>query len=68
MRALTAAPPKRWRLFRRGSYAPHVPWDDDWGFDRFAAIDDAEELCRQLLASPGGWGSSTRHLEAVEIL
>jgi hypothetical protein len=45
-----------------------VPWDDDWGLDRFAAIDDAEELCRQLLASSGGWGSSTRHLEAVELL
>lgn len=45
-----------------------MPWDDDWGLDRFAAIDDAEELCRQLLASPGGWGSSTRHGEAVELL
>lgn len=37
-------------------------------FDRFAAIDDAEELCRQLLASPGDRGSSTRHSEAVELL
>lgn len=45
-----------------------MPWDDDWGLDRFAAIDDAEELCRQLLASPGGWGSSTQHREAVELL
>lgn len=45
-----------------------MPWDDEWGHDRFAAIDDAEELCRQLLASPGGWGSSTRHVEAVELL
>lgn len=45
-----------------------MPWDDDWGLDRFAAIEDAEELCRQLLASPGGWGSSTRHIEAVELL
>lgn len=45
-----------------------MSWDDDWGLDRLAAVDDAEELCRQLLASPGGWGSSTRHLEAVELL
>jgi hypothetical protein len=45
-----------------------VPWDDDWDLERFAAIDDAEELCRQLLASSGGWGSSTRHVEAVELL
>ena len=35
---------------------------------RLAAIDDAEELCRQLIASPGSWGSSTRHLEAVYLL
>lgn len=63
-----AALPKRQLLVRRGSYAPHVPWDDDWGLDRFAAIDDAEELCRQLLVAPGGWGSSTRHREAVELL
>src|SRR5207245_939638 len=53
---------------RRGAYAPPVSWDEDWGLDRLAAIDDAEELCRQLLASPGGWGSSTRHVEAVELL
>jgi hypothetical protein len=58
----------RRRLVRRGPYASPVPWDDDWGLDRFAAIEDAEELCRQLLASPGGWGSSTRHIEAVELL
>jgi hypothetical protein len=45
-----------------------VPWDDDWGADRFAAIDDGEELCRELLASSGGWGSSTCHREAVELL
>jgi hypothetical protein len=46
-----------------------VPWEDnDSNLERFAAIEDAEELCRQLLASPGGWGSSTRHTEAVELL
>jgi hypothetical protein len=37
-------------------------------FEELAAIDDAEELCRRLLASPWGWGSSTRHAEAVEPL
>lgn len=31
-------------------------------------IEDAEELCRRLLASPSGWGSSTRHMEAAELL
>jgi len=45
-----------------------VLWNDDWNLGRLAAIDDAEELCRQLLASPGGWGSSTCHTEAVELL
>ena len=56
------------RLIRRGSYAPHVPWDDAWNLQRLGAIEDAEELSRQLLASPGGWGSSTRHADAVELL
>jgi hypothetical protein len=37
-------------------------------FEELVAIDDAEELCRRLLASPWGWGSSTRHAEAVELL
>jgi len=37
-------------------------------FEELVAIDDAEELCRRLLASPWGWGSSTRHTEAVELL
>lgn len=32
------------------------------------AVADADELCRQLLAFPSGWGSSTRHMEAVELL
>ena len=45
-----------------------MPWHDDWNLERFAAIEDAEELCRQLFASPGGWGSSTRYREAVELL
>lgn len=37
-------------------------------FEELAAIADAEELCRRLLASPWGWGSSTRHAEVVELL
>ena len=37
-------------------------------FEELAAIGDAEELCRRLLASPWGWGSSTRQAEAVELL
>ncbi len=36
-------------------------------FEELVAIGDAEELCRRLLAS-WGWGSSTRHAEAVELL
>jgi hypothetical protein len=45
-----------------------VLWDDDAPLEELAAIEDAEELCRQLLASSWGWGSSTRHTEAVELL
>jgi hypothetical protein len=40
----------------------------DEAFEELVAIDDAEELCRRLLASPWGCGSSTRHKEAVELL
>ena len=36
--------------------------------DELAAIDDADELCRLLLGNPAGWGRSTRHAEAVELL
>jgi hypothetical protein len=31
-------------------------------------VDDADELCRLLIGNPGGWGRSTRHAEAVELL
>jgi hypothetical protein len=37
-------------------------------FGELVAIGDAEELCRRLLTSPWGWGSSTQHAEAVELL
>jgi hypothetical protein len=40
----------------------------DEAFEELVAIDDAEELCRRLLGSPWGRGSSTRHMEAVELL
>lgn len=33
-----------------------------------AGAGDADELCRLLLESAWGWGSSTRHTEAVELL
>ena len=36
--------------------------------DELAAINDADELSRLLLGNPGGWGRSTRHAEAVELL
>lgn len=39
-------------------------------FDELLALEDAEELCRRLLATPWawGWGRSTRHQEAIELL
>jgi len=40
----------------------------DGAFDELVALGDAEELCRRLLAAPWGWGTSTRHQEAVELL
>ena len=43
-------------------------WDDDEPLEELRAADDADELCRRLLASPWGWGSSTRHAEAIELL
>jgi hypothetical protein len=36
--------------------------------DELAAIDDADELCRLLRGNPSGWGRSTRHTDAVELL
>lgn len=59
---------------RDGYYARLVLWDDamrcgdDVPLEKLAVIKDAEELCRQLLASPWSRGSSTRHTEAVELL
>lgn len=45
-----------------------MSWDEDAGAEALTDAQDADELCRQLLASPCGWGSSTRHTEAVELL
>ena len=60
---------------RRGLYLPVMSWpedfarwDEDTGFAELGAVDDADELCRLLLESPSGWGFSTRHVEAVEVL
>lgn len=36
--------------------------------DELVAVEDADELCRLLLGNPGGWGRSTRHAEAVELI
>ena len=36
--------------------------------DELAAINDADELWRLLLGNPSGWGRSTRHADAVELL
>lgn len=41
---------------------------DQEAVEQLVAIDDADELCRLLLGNPGGWGRSTRHAEAVELL
>lgn len=43
-------------------------WDDHSGLELLAGAEDADELCRRLLASSSGRGSSTRHMEAVELL
>ena len=36
--------------------------------EELAAARDSDELCRLLVQSPWGWGSSTRHEEAVSLL
>jgi hypothetical protein len=41
---------------------------DQGAVDELVAVNDADELCRLLLGNPGGWGRSTRHAEAVELL
>ncbi|HEV7804945.1 MAG TPA: hypothetical protein VGO80_03945 [Solirubrobacteraceae bacterium] len=32
------------------------------------AVENGDELCRRLLTSQSGWGSSTRHMEAIALL
>ena len=53
---------------RRAYAAPLMLRVDQDAVDELVAIDDADELCRLLLGNPGGWGRSTRHAEAVELL
>jgi hypothetical protein len=45
-----------------------VRWDDDEPLEELRAAADVQELCRRLLASPWGWGSSTRLADAIELL
>jgi hypothetical protein len=40
----------------------------DPAMEELAAAHDSDELCRLLVQSPWGWGSSTRHGEAVSLL
>jgi hypothetical protein len=40
----------------------------DPALEELAAARDSDELCRLLVQSPWGWGSSTRHQEAVSLL
>lgn len=46
---------------------PEWPGDDP-AIEELAHAEDADELCRRLLASPWGWGSSSRAAEAVDLL
>lgn len=41
--------------------------DDDPAVHELAAARNADELCRLLVQSPWGWGSSTRHHEATSL-
>ena len=40
----------------------------DPAMEELAAARDSDELCRLLVQAPWGWGSSTRHGEAVSLL
>ena len=53
---------------RDRAYAADMLSIGEEAFEQLAALGDAEELCRRLLASPWGWGRSTRHQEAIELL
>jgi len=48
--------------------APQSSRDEDPAIAELSAIEDADELCRRLLESAWGWGSSSRCAEAVELL
>ncbi|MGH2862453.1 MAG: hypothetical protein ACRDLT_13250 [Solirubrobacteraceae bacterium] len=53
---------------RRAYAAPLVPRIDQDTRGELVEAEDADELCRLLLGNPSGWGRSTRHAEAVELL
>jgi hypothetical protein len=42
--------------------------DEDQTLCRLSAAEDAEELCRLLLAGHGGWRSHAGHMEAIDLL
>jgi hypothetical protein len=42
--------------------------DDDPALAELTAAGNHDELCRLLVRSPWGWGSSTRHQEAIRLL
>jgi len=42
--------------------------ENDIALEELTGAKDADELCRLLLRSAWGWGSSTRHREAVDLL
>ena len=42
--------------------------ENDIALEELTAAKDADQLCRLLLRSAWGWGSSTRHREAVDLL
>jgi hypothetical protein len=73
-RSFLAAPRRNPRLAYGLSMWPEPPWleepspDEDPAIAELSAIGDADELCRRLLESAWGWGSSSRGAEAVDLL
>ena len=71
--SLLPEPRRSLRLAYGSSMRPEPPRhgeadQDDPAIAELSAIEDADELCRRLLGSAWGWGSSSRCAEAVELL
>ena len=47
---------------------PVVLGTDQDAVEEILDVKDADELCRLLLGNSAGWGRSTRHAEAIELL